>query len=186
MVFFRILASAGSSYYVKNRSYATVNLELAYDAATDSIKAYANGVEKSFGDKFPVGTILPYIGSLYTIPPKWALCDGNNGTPNLTGRFLQGWGWDDFYWRSVGEYIQEGLPNITGYVNGSRSINWDHLEGAFFDTGSRDGADIYVTALNGHTDDFFFDASRCSWLYGNSATVQPRSYVVYYIMKIQA
>ena len=36
-----------------------------------------------------------------------------------------------------------------------------------------------------HDDLFGFDASRCSPIYGTSKTVQPRSYVVYYIIKIQ-
>ena len=37
----------------------------------------------------PVGTILPYVGELADIPRGWALCDGSNGTPDLTGRFLE-------------------------------------------------------------------------------------------------
>lgn len=36
----------------------------------------------------PVGGIIMWSGS--AIPSGWALCDGNNGTPNLTGRFIVG------------------------------------------------------------------------------------------------
>jgi len=36
------------------------------------------------------GTILMWAGSLSEIPSGWLLCDGNNGTPNLIGRFLRG------------------------------------------------------------------------------------------------
>lgn len=36
----------------------------------------------------PSGVIVMWSGSIATIPSGWALCDGNNGTPNLTGRFV--------------------------------------------------------------------------------------------------
>lgn len=128
----------------------------------------------------PVGSIIPYGGKLSDIPDGWALCDGTNGTPNLTGRFLQGWGWDDFYTRSVGEYVQEGLPNIVAFSDSN--TNFNALSGAY--TGSNwqnssDGGGAY--GYHG----LHFNANNCSWIYGNSNTVQPRSYVVYYIIKIK-
>ncbi|MGM9579789.1 MAG: hypothetical protein ACI3U2_00975 [Anaerovibrio sp.] len=127
----------------------------------------------------PIGTILPYVGNLSDIPHGWALCDGTNGTPNLTGRFLQGWGWDDFYNRNVGEYVQEGLPNIWGTSDSNTDFN--SLGGAFWGSNYNNSPDC--GGRNGYHG-FNFDASRCSWVYGNSSTVQPRSYVVYYIMRI--
>lgn len=36
----------------------------------------------------PTGVIAMWSGSVATIPSGWAICDGNNGTPNLTGRFV--------------------------------------------------------------------------------------------------
>lgn len=127
----------------------------------------------------PIGTILPYVGDLNKIPHGWFLCDGTNGTPNLTGRFLQGWGWDDFNIHSAGEYIQEGLPNIWGSNDSNTDFNYH--SGAFwgsnYNNSPDDGGKNGYHGLN-------FDASRCSWIYGNSETVQPRAYVVYYIMRI--
>ena len=112
------------------------------------------------------------------------MCDGSNGTPNLTGRFLQGWGWDDFYTRNVGEYISEGLPNITGSI-AVEEVSYDAIlaTGAFVYgyplwPGDAGASGDYETFL------YYFDASRCSWIYGNSLTVQPRAYTVYYIIKI--
>lgn len=35
----------------------------------------------------PVGAIIMYSGE--TIPEGWAICDGTNGTPNLTGKIIQ-------------------------------------------------------------------------------------------------
>jgi hypothetical protein len=40
--------------------------------------------------QFPKGMIMIWTEGLNNIPEGWALCDGNNGTPNLTGKFLLG------------------------------------------------------------------------------------------------
>jgi len=44
----------------------------------------------------PIGTITLWSGALVDIPLGWALCDGTNGTPDLTDRFIvgagSGWG----------------------------------------------------------------------------------------------
>ena len=38
----------------------------------------------------PGGFIGMWSGSAETIPTGWALCDGTNGTPDLTERFILG------------------------------------------------------------------------------------------------
>lgn len=38
----------------------------------------------------PTGAIMMWSGSIANIPTGWALCDGQNGTPNLQGRFIVG------------------------------------------------------------------------------------------------
>lgn len=38
--------------------------------------------------ELPIGSIIIWRGG--TIPDKWAICDGNNGTPNLINRFVYG------------------------------------------------------------------------------------------------
>lgn len=47
----------------------------------------ANGV--------PSGVILMWSGTVATIPTGWYLCDGTNGTPNLTNKFIIGADADD-------------------------------------------------------------------------------------------
>jgi hypothetical protein len=37
----------------------------------------------------PSGVILMWSGASSAIPSGWNLCDGNNGTPNLTGKFIK-------------------------------------------------------------------------------------------------
>ena len=132
--------------------------------------------------ELPIGTILPFIGDLADIPKGWYLCDGSNGTPNLTGRFLQGWGWDDYSNHYIATYLKPGLPNIYGNFPGGANSD---ANGAFTYINT-----IYAYAhLDTHTyKDYMyinFNATRCSSIYGNSNTVQPRSYVVYYIIRIK-
>ena len=42
---------------------------------------------------FPIGTILAWENEV--IPSGWAVCDGNNGTPNLIDKFILGASVDD-------------------------------------------------------------------------------------------
>ena len=120
----------------------------------------------------PVGTILPYVGDLSKIPYGWFLCDGSNGTPDLRDRFLEG--------SSVPEqFIEAGLPNITGSFGPCAEEAGFFTSGSFYYNGSGPGG-------VGDAHDYYigFDASRSSMIYGNSLTVQPQAYTVYYIIRI--
>jgi len=44
------------------------------------------------GVHVPSGTIAMWSGAIDDIPSGWALCDGNNGTPDLTDKFIVGAG----------------------------------------------------------------------------------------------
>ena len=46
-------------------------------------------------DPFPSGGIIMWSGTVATIPSGWYLCDGNNGTPDLTNKFIIGADADD-------------------------------------------------------------------------------------------
>lgn len=43
-----------------------------------------------FNSIVPVGGIIMFNGTFASIPANWQLCDGTNGTPNLTDRFVYG------------------------------------------------------------------------------------------------
>lgn len=131
-----------------------------------------------------MGTILPYVGELDKIPKKWHLCDGTDGTPDLTGRFLQGWGSDGYTVYNSGNYLSPGLPNITGNfaTNDKKYSSW--FSGVFKFLYEKHGG--YYDSDGGSEGGIGdFDASRCSVIYGASKTVQPRSYVVYFIIKVK-
>lgn len=44
----------------------------------------------AMGKLVPSGVILMWSGSTDTIPAGWALCNGQDGTPDLTDRFILG------------------------------------------------------------------------------------------------
>lgn len=51
----------------------------------------------------PVGAIVMWSGSIGSIPQGWALCNGNNGTPNLSGRFIVGYDDGDADYDAIGK-----------------------------------------------------------------------------------
>lgn len=55
---------------------------------TDYQAANKKYVDDQVSSSIPTGCILIWSGSIATIPLGFALCDGNNGTPNLTDRFI--------------------------------------------------------------------------------------------------
>lgn len=57
------------------------------------------------------GMIMLWYGSVATVPSGWAVCDGNNGTPNLKGKFIRGGG--------------SGPGTVPGATGGSESHTHD-------------------------------------------------------------
>jgi len=59
-----------------------------YGTSTTQVASTAFAVANGF----PSGGIALWSGSSVSIPSGWYLCDGTNGTPNLTNRFIVGAG----------------------------------------------------------------------------------------------
>ena len=146
-----------------------------------ALYAYLDGQKLPVSqDGLPVGTILAYTGLLSKIPAGWHLCDGTNDTPDLTGRFLQG------SISTVKEFISAGLPNITGTWAGGMDNSAYEASGAFYFGGYGIGLDCGSWAGTDNDNvTFVFNASHSNHIYGNSDSVQPPAYTVYYIMKIK-
>lgn len=73
-------------------------------------------VQTSF---FPTGTILIWSGSVVTIPTGWYLCDGTNGTPNLTDKFIVGAG--SLY--SIGDSGGSADASVASHTHNSVTSN---------------------------------------------------------------
>lgn len=68
----------------------TGNLHLDGSAGTSGqvLVSQGSGVTPIWGSGFPSGGIIMWSGTIATIPSGWYLCDGTNGTPNLTNKFV--------------------------------------------------------------------------------------------------
>lgn len=89
---------------------------------------------------------------------------------------------------SVGDYVEAGLPNITGTINNAMFLgnNGDAVPtgtGAF-KVNSYNSQALYQGNTSNRTDSWAFDASRSNATYGNSDTVQPKAtqmYLYFYV-----
>lgn len=141
--------------------------------------------------KYRTGQIVPIWGT----PAEYdylLLCDGSqisaelypelvevlggNTLPDLVGRFLEGAG-------SAGEYKEAGLPNITD--SGKNSIQALSYSGGTINDGALTlikNSGGFPGNSSGLMGTLNFDASKSNPIYGNSATVQPKSMTIkYYI-----
>ena len=59
----------------------------------------------------PVGAIMMWAGTIENIPAGYSLCDGTNGTPNLSGRFVVGYNPADGDYDEIGS--TGGLATVT-------------------------------------------------------------------------
>jgi hypothetical protein len=75
-------------------------------ATTEWVRDIINAIE-------PLGTIKAWAASIANIPAGWALCNGANGTLNLTDRFITAFGGGSFNQNSTGGYVAGAvrIPN---------------------------------------------------------------------------
>lgn len=68
--------------------------QLWYDTSGTGELKVRNKADSAFtavdttSSALPAGVIAMWSGSAASIPSGWVICDGNNSTPNLTGRFV--------------------------------------------------------------------------------------------------
>lgn len=61
----------------------------------------------------PKGIISMWSGTIANIPTGWALCDGTNGTPNLSGKFIVGYNATDGDYNAIGNAGGEKQHTLT-------------------------------------------------------------------------
>ena len=57
-------------------------------AILDGLTATTASLNTASTHYVPSGGIIMWSGSVASVPSGWYLCDGTNGTPNLTGKFI--------------------------------------------------------------------------------------------------
>lgn len=63
-----------------------------YNVPTPAFAPYGSwvkiSIQQSSGSTMPSGGIIMWSGTIASIPAGWALCNGANGTPDLTDKFI--------------------------------------------------------------------------------------------------
>ncbi len=100
--------------------------------------------ESSFDPQsvFTAGMIMMFYGDVNDIPDGWALCDGNNGRPDLRNRFIVGVGSDYVLGDTGGDDLLTGLvtselPAIGGGTTGSHVLTIDEIPAHTHNVGYR-------------------------------------------------
>ena len=135
----------------------------------------------------PVGGIIMWSGSYTSIPKGWALCDGNNGTPNLAGKFIKAARSDNIgsTGGNAGNSVtltEANIPPHTHMYAGDDHI--DKIKDNNYDAGNS-----YVSTPGGY--DAHSDNSGNGKIYrtsstgsGTSFSIEPEYYALAYIMRI--
>jgi microcystin-dependent protein len=167
-----------------------------------TIQTYDNlygiiGVQPTVGATIPAGLISMWSGSIGSIPAGWYLCDGSNGTPNLTDRFVIGAGSayavNGTGGASTATLITANMPahthtatsvvtdsghthlsNAVGLV--SPNINWTGAGGAFYNNTNNTNTGSATTGITVAT-------TNASVGSGSSFSILPPYYALAFIQK---
>lgn len=177
----------GTVFRAEQTAFKVKSLEIV-----DGGELTVNGVNPGV----PVGVISIWSGDVNSIPAGWAVCDGSNGTPDLTGRFVVGAG------SSFGSSMANdgGQPYAKGTGGGKREValTIEEMPRHYHEYFGDDQLDTHATRVR---DQSGYDAS--SSRSGNSAWFKttetggnsnggtaahenlPPYYALFYIMKIK-
>lgn len=125
-------------------------------------------------ESIPPFVVLAYSGTAETIPVGWAICDGQNGTPDLRGRFILGASDDHAANTSGGSethtLTEDELPAHKHTVAGVTLA--ENGKGGSLFSGGEDEISASASAETGETGG------------GEAFNIMPPYYVLVYIMKL--
>lgn len=130
---FEAFTPAGTGDVVGPASSTSSNLA-SFNGTTGKAIQDSGKATTLFNGVVPVGGIIMWSGTVATIPANWALCDGNNSTPDLRDKFIVGAKQDDAGVAKTnisGSLTQSGgskdLPNHThDLASHTHDIDHDH------------------------------------------------------------
>ena len=140
----------------------------------EGLQKFTNKILGELNKAIPSGVITMWSGSADKVPNGWAICDGQNGTPDLRGRFVLG-GNNEYKIGSSGGSSTHALtmlelPPHTHNVSGVK-ITESTTGGSLFS-----GGEDSITPWN--------DGRTSSTGEGEAFNIMPPYYVLAYIMKL--
>lgn len=188
--FHEMIVSNESSYSdtIKQKT-ATVKVYKGSEAIPRAEVKLTRYSSESKPSGLPIGTVIAWASAKNPTDGTWLDCDGQscsgyaelvrilgkNTVPDYRNRFLEGSA-------APGRVLEAGLPNISGHTWGVMYEPFATPSGPFtyqyenWQSGLRDMDDFSSYWI-------FFDASRCSSVYGKSSTVQPPAVTVRWLIK---
>lgn len=127
--------SAGNGIQIDSQG---VSIKLAANSGLSANQT--NGLKLVPEQQFQKGMIMMFSGT--SIPLGWALCDGNNGTPNLINRFIMGGRSTDVGGRS---------DNTFSGGNNTKTISFNTKQSSVYISGSTDGHSLTAEENGPHS-----------------------------------
>lgn len=194
-----------------------VNMQMAETAIKNnadeiaSLKNRTTATETAIANYLPIGSIIMFSGTMAEIPEGWAICNGENGTPNLIGKFIKAW-------TSAGQtggsnsvtLSASNLPEIKLHVDNDKIKNnsdWnkrlnkyvpalDEVGEYVFDKGGSTHWTLYTgyeegdkglmgvkyTTILSDVEDYMYVGEKNSSQ--SAVTIEPEYYSLIYIMKV--
>ena len=121
----------------------------------------------------PTGVIVMWSGAVSAIPSGWVICDGNNSTPNLTGKFILHADADSGGTNDVGDTGGSTTSGATTLIIATMPAHTHQTERSY---GSAASGSYYNTSQPSPTDSTGGGGSH-------THTATPPFYALAYIMK---
>lgn len=139
------------------------------------------------GSNWLTGIICLWSGAIVDIPNGWALCDGNNGTPDLRDRFIMGAGGSKNPGQTGGttthshaHYCSESVDVVQGYTEDAI----DCLDDGY-DVEAGDEYPYYSYCTYGHSHEIdLYTNGHAHTVTDNYKNHRPPYYALAYIMKL--
>ena len=178
-------ASANANHFITMVDTASgnenirVDTDLTYNPVTNTLNVpniSGNGSGLSGIEAFVTGMIILWYGDTTNVPTGFVLCDGNNNTPDLRGKFVAGAGNPDYTAGSTGgsestTLSVSQLPSHNHSFSGSASHTHTHTKAThpsgsgpeqnqsggpedrtnFGDTGTTSSATVTISGTTGNT-----------------------------------
>lgn len=112
---------------------------------------------------FQKGMIIMYNdGGTHTVPEGWAICDGSNGTPDLTKKFVMGGSWagetnnlsmsGSSGSRQAAGKAQGATANITNNATNAHALTKDEMPAHTHELGGKNDSSHYLNYQDGTVD----------------------------------
>ena len=190
-------ASASGDFTVEGRTTLKGGLNVAAGETTvgsltatnlvveGSVRAGTSGSFAGYGT-IPVGGIIMWSGSASAVPDGWKLCDGEDGTPNLKGRFIVGYDPSDSDYNTVGKTGGERAVTLSKDQMPSHTHEvWGRSSG--YTARHNDDAEVITYANKGWGSSSNYQKINDSGSAGNGHAHEnrPPYYVMCFIMRVK-